>query len=97
MILEPKSSRPQTLFVYSNLFSMNLMSAMDYGGPKDPKVTSVTLLFFKNSSLSAGGRCERKLKGRLKEGLNPSVVQCCSLFQLFACTVGFILCVPFAI
>lgn len=49
MILELKSSRP-----YSNLFSMNLMSAMDYGGPKDSKVTSMTLLFCKNSSLSAG-------------------------------------------
>lgn len=88
---------PQTLLVYSNLFSMNLMSAMDYGDPKDSKVTSVTLLFCKNSSLSAGGRCERELKGWLKKGLNPSVIQGHSLFQLFACTTGFILCVLFAI
>lgn len=35
-ILEPKSSRCKTLFFHSSLFSMNLMHAMGYGGPKDP-------------------------------------------------------------
>lgn len=48
----------------------------------------MALLFSTNSRLSAGGGCERKLKGMPKEGLKPDVTQGLSLFQLLACTKG---------